>query len=199
MDELAFAAGLDPVSFRMKHLDDDRLIAVLKAAAKQFDFASRWQIKNPQIGVGIACGTEKGSYVATCAEVEIDQKQTTISVRSVCQTFECGKILNPQNLLSQVQGAIIMGIGPALREEIEFDNGQVTNGSFADYRVPRFADVPALEVQLIDRPDLPSAGAGETPIVCIAPAIANAVFHATGIRIRQMPIKFEVGLEGRPS
>ena len=82
-----------------------------------------------------------------------------------------------------------MGIGPALREEIKFENGMVTNGTFTDYLVPRFADLPELKIELLDRPDLAPAGAGETPIVAIAPAIANAVFHATGIRVRQMPIK----------
>jgi isoquinoline 1-oxidoreductase subunit beta len=189
MDELAHAAGVDPLTFRLKHLQDDRLIAVLKAAADKFDFASHWKNKNPAVGIGLACGTEKGSYVAACVETAIDEKQGTIAVRRVCQVFECGKILNPAGLLSQVQGAIVMGIGPALREEVKFENGSVTNGSFTDYRVPRFEDVPELDVQLLDRPDIPPAGAGETPIVAIAPAIANSVFHATGRRVRQMPIR----------
>jgi isoquinoline 1-oxidoreductase len=84
-----------------------------------------------------------------------------------------------------------MGLGPALREQIEFENGAITNASFADYPVTRMADLPALDIHLMDRPDLPPAGAGETPIVGIAPAVGNAVFHATGTRVRQMPIKLE--------
>jgi len=87
-----------------------------------------------------------------------------------------------------VQGAIIMGLGPALREDMRFENGEMLNASFRKYHVPRFQDVPELDIHLLNRPDLSSAGAGETPIVAIAPAIANAVFHATGVRVRRMPI-----------
>ena len=137
--------------------------------------------------MGLACGTEKGSYVAACVEVGISQG--SITVRRVCQVFECGAILNPDNLLSQVQGAIIMGLGPALREEMRFENGEMLNASFRKYQVPRFQDVPELDIHLLNRPDLASAGAGETPIMVIAPAIANAVFHATGVPVRTMPIE----------
>jgi isoquinoline 1-oxidoreductase len=87
-----------------------------------------------------------------------------------------------------VQGAIIMGLGPALREEMRFENGKMLNASFGKYQVPRFRDIPELDIHLLNRPDLASAGAGETPIIVIAPAIANAVFHATGVRVRTMPI-----------
>ena len=110
-------------------------------------------------------------------------------MRRVCQVFDCGPILNPANLLAQVQGAIIMGLGPALREEINFEKGEVLNASFRRYQVPRFADVPELDIHLLNNPDYEPAGAGETPIIAIAPAIANAVFHATGRRIRSMPIR----------
>jgi isoquinoline 1-oxidoreductase len=144
--------------------------------------------KSPNIGVGLACGTEKGSYVAACAEIEIDREQKQILVRRVTQSYECGAIVNPDNLLKQVEGALIMGLGPALREEMQFEKGQMLNASFRKYQVPRFDDVPELDIHLLDRPDLASAGAGETPIIAIAPAIANAVFHATGQRCRSMPI-----------
>ena len=191
MDELATAAGVDPLEFRLAHLDNSRLRAVLQTASDKFGWKERVKKKSPNIGVGLACGTEKGSYVAACAEIEIDPKQNQIRVRHVCQAFECGAIVNPDNLLKQVQGAIIMGIGPALREEVRFENGAIQTTSFRVYRVPRYEDVPEIDVQLLNRPDLPPAGAGETPIICIAPAIANAVFHATGKRIRTMPIKIE--------
>jgi len=187
MDELAVAAGRDPLGFRLAHLDNSRLRAVLEAAAKAFDWPARSKKKDPEIGVGLACGTEKGSYVAACVEVAI--RKGEIAVQRVCQAFECGAIVNPANLLSQVQGCIIMGMGPALREEMKFEKGAVLNASFETYLVPRFQDVPAIEALLLDRPDLPSAGAGETPIMAIAPAIANAICHATGERIRQMPIR----------
>jgi isoquinoline 1-oxidoreductase len=145
--------------------------------------------KNPNVGVGLACGTEKGSYVAACAEVVLDREEGKIIVRRVCEVFECGAVMNPDNLTAQVQGCILMGMGPALREGMRFANGQMLNPSFGSYEVPRFADVPELDIHLLDRPDLPSVGGGETPIIAIAPAIGNAVFHATGTRVREMPIR----------
>ncbi|MEI6392675.1 MAG: molybdopterin cofactor-binding domain-containing protein [Verrucomicrobiota bacterium] len=186
MDELAAAAGADPLDFRLAHLENPRLRAVLETATARFNWKERAARKTPQTGVGLACGTEKGSYVAACVEIGIDQGK--ISVRHVCEVFECGAILNPDNLLSQVQGAIIMGLGPALREEMRFENGEMLNASFRKYQVPRFDDVPEMDIHLLNRPDLASAGAGETPIIVIAPAIANAVFHATGVPVRTMPI-----------
>ena len=189
MDELAAAAGADPLEFRLAHLENSRLRAVLEKAAKEFNWTERAKKKDANIGVGLACGTEKGSFVAACAEIEIDRKQNKIKVRHVCQAFECGKILNPANLLSQVQGAIIMGLGAALREEMQFENGKILNATFKKYLVPRFDDVPELDIHLVDRPDLPSAGAGETPIIAIAPAVANAVFRATGASVRALPIR----------
>jgi CO/xanthine dehydrogenase Mo-binding subunit len=188
MDELAHTAGKDPLEFRLANLKDDRLIAVLKVATDKFGWTAE-RPKTPNRGIGLACGTEKGSYVAACADVSVDTTAKTITVHKVTQAFECGKIVNPVNLMSQVQGAIVMGLGGALREQIRFDKGVVTNATFADYEPPRFADLPELEIELLDRPDLPPAGAGETPIVAIAPAIANAVFAATGQRVREMPIR----------
>jgi len=193
MDELAAAAGADPLDFRLAHLDNARLRAVLEEAAKRFNWRERITQKLPDVGVGLACGTEKGSYVAGCVEIAIDRTQNQISVRRVCEVFECGAAVNPDNLLAQVQGCIIMGLGPALREEMRFADGTMRNAAFSTYPVPRFADVPELDIHLLNRPDLPSVGGGETPIIAIAPAIANAVFHATGRRIRSMPIRLQTG------
>ncbi len=189
MDELAEAAGCDPLEFRLLHLEAGRLRDVLVKATRQFDWSSRSKRKEPGRGVGLACGIDKGSFVAACVEVAVDPQSSKITVEHVCQAYECGKILNPANLLNQVKGAIIMGLGPALREEMVFKGGKMLNASFARYRVPRFADVPRLDIHLIDRPDLPSAGAGETPLIAVAPAIANAVHAATGRRARTMPIR----------
>jgi len=194
MDELAAAAGLDPLEFRLAHLENGRLRDVLEAAANRFNWRERAK-KKPGIGVGLACGTEKGSCVAACVEVAVDPAEHRISVRRVCQVFECGAIVNPDNLRSQVEGAIIMGLGPALREEMRFEDGQMRNAHFSKYKVPRFSDVPELDIHLLNRPDLPSAGGGETPIIAIAPAIANAVFHATGQRLRDMPLKLDGATE----
>jgi isoquinoline 1-oxidoreductase len=193
MDELAAAAGADPLAFRLAHLGNtaqqDRLRAVLETAAQRFGFQESLKKTIPNVGFGLACGTEKGSFVAACAEVEIDRSQRKIVVQRVTEVFECGAILNPDNLNNQVQGAIIMGLGPALREEMRFENGKMLNASFRGCQVPRFEDVPQLDIHLLNRPDLESVGAGETPIIAIAPAIANAVFNTTSIRLRSMPLR----------
>lgn len=188
MDELAAAAGADPLEFRLGHLENPRLRAVLEKAATEFHWQERTKTKAPDVGIGMACGTEKGSFVAACVEVELDRAQKRLKVRHVCEAFECGAIVNPANLHAQVEGAIIMGLGAALREEMQFEDGKILNASFGRYRVPRFEDMPELDIHLINRLDLASAGAGETPIIVIAPAIANAVFRATGRSVQAMPV-----------
>jgi isoquinoline 1-oxidoreductase len=171
MDAIARGLSMDPVEFRLLHLKDERLRAVLTAVADRV----RWS-KRPADGVhaiGIASGTEKGSYVATAAEVS--KAASGFNVDRIVIAFECGAIVNPDGLRNQVEGAVIQGLGGALFEAIEFSNGRLTNGTLQQYRVPRFKDVPAIETILLDRKDLPSAGAGETPLVCVAPAIGSGV------------------------
>jgi CO/xanthine dehydrogenase Mo-binding subunit len=189
MDELAAAAGADPLAFRLAHLENPRIRTVLETVAKHFDWSARRKRVTPELGVGLACGTEKNSVVAACVEVAIDRKRGEIKVREVCQAFECGPIQNPANLLSQVQGCIIMGLGGALSEEIQFEDGKILNASFAAYRVPRFKDVPRIDVHLVNNTEISSAGGGETPIIAVAPAIGNAIFAATGVRLRAMPMR----------
>ncbi|MGH9332370.1 MAG: molybdopterin cofactor-binding domain-containing protein, partial [Vicinamibacteria bacterium] len=192
MDELALAAGIDPLEFRRSHLKEPRLRDVLEKAAERFRYRERSQeLKsgNGTRGIGLACGTEKGSFVAACVAVKIDRSRGKIAVEEIVEAYECGAIQNPGNLRAQVEGGIIMGLGGALKEEIRFENGRVTNPRFSMYQVPRTRDLVPIDIVLVDRPDLPSVGAGETPIIAIAPAIANAVFYATGVRIRSMPIK----------
>jgi len=107
----------------------------------------------------------------------------------VVEAFECGAVVNPNELRNQIQGAIMMGIGGALFEAVRFENGRILNPRFSEYRVPRLTDMPQIKVVLVDRKDLPSAGAGETPIVGVAPAIANAIFAATGNRLHTLPLQ----------
>lgn len=191
MDELAAAAGKDPLEFRLAHLDNARLRAVLEAAAERFGWRKRAAESRPRRGVGLACGTEKNSVVAACAEVEIDSATGAARLVEIVQAYECGKILNPANLRQQVEGCILQGLGAVLRERLEFERGTVTNGSFARYRVPRFTDVPKIDLVLLDRPDMEPIGAGETPIIAVAPAMANAYHHATGQRARTLPLPAE--------
>lgn len=187
MDELAHSIGMEPLAFRLKNTTDPRLRAVMVAATERFGWgAARTRAGQ---GFGMAAGFEKGGYVACCAEVMVAPAAKEIRLERVVEAFECGAIVNPEHLKNQIAGAMVMGIGGALFEAIRFDNGRILNPRLSQYRVPRFGDIPAIETVLIDRRDLPSAGAGETPIVAIAPAIANAVFNATGRRIRSMPLK----------
>jgi isoquinoline 1-oxidoreductase len=184
MDELAHLVSMDPLEFRMKNLTDPRARGVLVAAAKTFGWGQ--QKGSATRGFGIALGVEKGSYVATCAELEIHDRD--VQVRRVAEAFECGAVVNPNGLRNQITGAIMMGLGGALFEAIHFDNGKILNPHLAEYRVPRFRDMPQIDVVVLDRKDIPPAGAGETPIMALAPSISNAIFAATGIRLRSLPM-----------
>jgi nicotinate dehydrogenase subunit B len=194
MDSLAHAAAMDPLEFRLKNLADPRMRAVLEAGAKAFGWP-RQKTEEGQ-GFGLAAGSEKGSYVATFAEVFVDRKKKNVTVKKLLEVFECGAIVNPDGLRNQVVGAVIQGLGGALFESIQFENGRISNAHFSSYRVPRFKDVPEIEAILLDRKDIPSAGAGETPIMAIAPAIGNAFHDATKVRLTKLPLHPELHLLG---
>ncbi len=139
-------------------------------------------------GFGLAAGFEKGSYMACCAEIALDPNSGEVKVVRVVEAFDCGPVINPVHLKNQIEGMIMMGIGGALYEAIEFEEGKILNPRLSRYQVPRFRDTPEMECVLIDHDDVYPAGGGETPIIGIAPAIANAIFNATGKRIRSMPL-----------
>jgi CO/xanthine dehydrogenase Mo-binding subunit len=185
MDEVAHLINMDPLEFRLKNLSDSRLRAVFEAAAERFGWGH--EKSSPARGFGMGGGVEKGGYIATCAEVEIG-KDRELHVRRVVAAFECGAVVNPEGLRNQVMGSTMQALGGALFESVRFADGRILNPHLAQYRVPRFSDMPQIEVVLLDRKDLPPAGAGETPIVGLAPAAANAIFAATGVRLRSMPL-----------
>lgn len=190
IDELAHQLGADPVAFRLSQLDDERLATVLRAATDRFDWDDQREQgtePGPHTGSGVAVGLEKGGRVATCAEVlvEVDGR---VRVTRVVTAYDCGAIVNRDTVVNQVEGATAMALGGALFEEVPWEDGHLGELSLARYRVPRFADVPPVDVVLIDRPDLPSVGAGETPMIAVAPAVANAIFSATGQRLRTLPL-----------
>jgi isoquinoline 1-oxidoreductase len=204
MDEMARLAGADPLAFRLRHLDDDRLATVLRRAADEIGWDRRDQRSGrpgPDIGpgpadgaglsgrggLGLACGWEKGSRVATAAEVGVDD-DGTLHVLRLVTVFDCGTVVDPANLANQVEGATVMGLGGALFEQVDFADGVIRNASLSQYRVPRLPDVSPVEVILVDRPDQPSAGGGETPLIAVAPALANAIRAATGTRLRSLPL-----------
>ena len=196
IDALAYAAGADPLSFRLRHLDDERLAAVLQAATGRLGWCPGWQPAGHPAwwdgrwvwrGTGLAIGLEKGGRVATCAEILADTAGQ-VQVRRIVTAYECGAVVNPDAVISQIEGGTVMALGGALFESVAFARGRVASTSLSGYRVPRFTDVPELDVVLLDRPDLPAAGAGETPLIAVAPAIANAIFAATGRRLRSLPL-----------
>jgi len=185
MDELASAIGMDPLEFRRRNLKNTRILAVLEAAAERFGWTANQRVAGR--GYGLACGAEKGGQIACCVEVSISLDRR-VRIERVVQAFECGAIVNPEHLKNQIEGAIVMAIGGALFEAIDFAGGRILNASMSKYRVPRFSDAPPIQVVLVGRRDLPSAGAGATPIIGLAPAVANAICNATGTRLRSMPL-----------
>ena len=197
MDALAHAAAMDPLAFRLKNLTNPRMRAVLQAAAERFGWSH--SKSTPTRGYGIACGTDKGGYVATCAEVEIDPSTKKVRIRRVVEAWESGAVINPNGIRNQIAGAIVQAIGGAFFEAILFSNGRILNPRFAQYRLPRFSDTPQIEVVLLDRKDLPSAGAGEIGIIGLAPAVGNAIFAATGTRLRNMPMAPRAAVPGEPA
>ena len=179
---------MDPLEFRLKNLKDPRLRAVLEAAAETVRLG-RKRSRTSGRGFGIAGGTEKGVCRRHLRRGRLDKETGKVSRRARrCTAFECGAVVNPDHLKNQIEGSIVQGLGGALFEAIDFANGKILNPRFSDYRVPRFSDAPPIEIVLVDRKDSPSAGAGETPIVGIAPAIGNAIFDATGVRLRSLPM-----------
>lgn len=179
IDELALLAGEDPLEFRLKNMKDARLKEVLTRGAEKFG----WK----KAKGGIACNLEKD--VRLSLFVEIDEK---IKLRRVVCVFDCGAILNPGNLRNQVEGAIVQGLGGALFERIEHDGTRIVNKRLSRYRVPRMSDIPQIDTILIDRRDVMPAGAGESPITTIAPALANAIAVVTGKRLRALPLLREL-------
>jgi nicotinate dehydrogenase subunit B len=183
--DLARLIKMDQLAFRMKNINDERLKSVLEAAAKAFG----WKQEKPAgHGYGIACGFEKGGYVAACADLTVDNVTKKVRILRIVQAFECGAIVNPLHLENQVLGSIVQGLGGALFEAVDFADGKILNASFSRYRVPRFRDMPKIEIITLDRKDIPSAGAGEAAIICVAPAIRNAILDATGIGISTLPL-----------
>ena len=189
IDELAQLAGADPVEFRLRNLSERRFRRVLETAATAFD----WQGPQPAAGrgAGIALGIDVGSYVA--AATEVSRQGTEVRVHRVAAALDCGLVVNPEGARNQMEGAIVMGIGGALYEAADFQGGRVLNSGFTRYRVPRITDMPEIDVTFCGDDDEPSTGAGEPGIVPTAPALSNAVFAATGVRHRELPIQRHLG------
>jgi isoquinoline 1-oxidoreductase len=185
MDEIAAAAGVDPGELRLRHLSHPRFRRVLETAMDRFG----WQPAKPPSGRGVALGIglDVGSYVALCLEADVQGSE--VRVKRVVSALDCGLVVNPEGAKNQMEGAIVMGMGTALYEAIDFENGRLLNSGFARYRVPRINNAPEIEVHLVGDNTTPSTGAGEPGIVPMAGALSSAVFDQTGRRIRELPLQ----------
>jgi len=186
MDELAAEANVDPIAFRLRHLKDERAIAVLKAVSAK----AQWKVGakgDGTHGYGVAFGRYKnsGAYAAVIAEVVMED---TVKVKKIFAAVDCGLIINPDGVLNQIEGGIIQAASWALKEQLQFDRTRITSLNWEDYPILTFKEVPQLEIELISRPHEFSLGVGECAPGPVAAAIANAVNSAMGVRVRNLPI-----------
>ena len=186
IDVMAAAAGVDPLTFRLRHLSDERMRRVIHAAAEKF--GRQFSPAPSKKGFGMACADYKGTYVTTMAEVEVDQKTGIVRVARVVCAQDTGEVINPEGVCLQIEGCITMGLGYALREEIRFEGGRILDENFDTYELPRFSWLPKIETVVIDNPTLPPHGCGEPAITPMGAVIANAVFDAVGVRLFELPM-----------
>ena len=188
MDELAEAAGADPVAFRLKHLKDERGRAVLQAAADKAGWKPGTK-SDGTAGRGVAFTRYETTktYVALVADVTVDRSSGEVRVERVTAAADAGQTINPDGLKNQIEGGIIQGTSWTLKEQIAFDRQRIVSRDWVGYPILTFAEVPAVDVVLIDRPESPPLGAGEASQGPISAAIANAIRHATGARLRDLP------------
>jgi nicotinate dehydrogenase subunit B len=200
MDELSARVKADPVAFRLKHLSDTRIVAVLKAAAQAAKWESRSSPKahasrtGTVTGRGIACVAYEGNngYAAVVAEVSVDFESGRVTPKSFIVALDCGPISNPDGLRNQIEGGILQGMSRALVEEVTWDDKRVTSTDWESYNSLYLdLELPAVEIILINRVDVPATGAGETAITIVPAAIGNAIFDATGTRLREVPFTAE--------
>jgi CO/xanthine dehydrogenase Mo-binding subunit len=194
MDELAAAAGVDAVEFRLRHLDDPRAIEVIRRAAEHAGWQSR---PSPQAsgnerivsgrGIAYAQYEAKDAYIATIAEVDVERESGLVRVKRIVVAHDCGLVVNPDGLANQIEGNIIQAMSRALKEQVTFDRTRITSVDWLSYPILTFTETPVIEVVIFNRPDQPPLGAGESSTVTAAPAIANAIFDATGHRVRAVP------------
>ena len=197
MDELAADAKADPAEFRLKHIKDPRAVAVIRAAMKRADWQTRAGVNAGAVDANADIAKGRGisyvrynnttTYVAAVAEVEVNRKSGEVRVTRVCVGHDCGQIINPDGLANQIEGGVIQTVSRTLMEQVEWDKTRVTSVDWATYPILRFPDVPRVEVDMINTPGDVSWGAGEPTASAIPAAIGNAIFDATGARLRSIP------------
>jgi len=193
VDIMASAAGIDPLEFRLKNLKDEKMIACWKSVAEKFGYVAG---KSPGgRGIGMACGTDAGTWVAMIAEVKVDKSTGRVKVVRVACTQDMGLCVNPQGALIQMEGCIAMGLGYTFTEELKFEGGNILDRNFDSYEIPRFSWMPKTECVILDRKDQAPQGGGEPAIIAVGAAVGNAIFDATGARLFRMPFTRERVLE----
>ena len=190
MDELAYLAGVDPVQFRLNQLDDPRATAVVQAAADKIGWQPHTSADGAGRGQGIAYARYENieTYVATAADVSVDPSTGHITLNHIVVAHDCGLIINPDGLRNQIEGNVIQSASRAILEQVTFDAQKLTSVDWRTYPILRFEDIPQIDVILINHADQPAWGAGEITTLTTPPAIANAIFHATGQRLRSVPL-----------
>jgi isoquinoline 1-oxidoreductase len=193
-DILAKAAGMDPLSFRMKNLTDKRMIHVLNAASDKFGHS--FNLGPSGLGYGIACTNYLNTYVATIAQLSVNKSTGEVKLERVVCAQDMGEIINPQGANLQIEGGITMGISAALSEEVKFSSGTIWTENFDSYQITRFADAPLIDIILVENPELAPQGCGEPAITTVGAALANAIFDAVGARVYTLPMTPERILAG---
>jgi len=186
IDIMAAATGVDPIELRLKHLEDPRMIRVLKAAAERFGWTPA--TSPSKRGLGVASGIDAGTYVAAIAEVAVDARTGNVEVKRVLCAQEMGIVINPQGATIQMEGCITMGLGYALSEEVHFRGGKILDTNFHRYEIPRFSRLPKIETVLVEANEIAPQGGGEPAIIVMGAVIANAIHDATGARLLRMPM-----------
>jgi CO/xanthine dehydrogenase Mo-binding subunit len=186
MDQLAAKAGVDPLAFRLRHLKEPRMLAVLQAAARTFGWTPK---PGPSgRGFGLACADHRDTLVAAMAEVAVDKKTGEVQVKRVVLAQDMGVVVNPEGARQQIEGCITMGLGYALMEEVRFQDGKVLDENFDTYKIPRFSQIPEIQTILLPNPAVPAQGGGEPAIVVMGAVLANAIHDAIGVQLLQMPM-----------
>lgn len=186
IDELAELAGQDPVTFRANMMKDQpRMKAVMDAVVEKAGWTPG--VGPTGQGIGIALSFDMASWVAEIAHVEVNEETGVITVKHVDAAIDCGLVINPLAVQMQAEGSVILGLSPTLREAITFENGRVTNGTFGQYKPIRMSESPTVDVVFVEDKTKPMGGVGEPFVAPITGAVANAVYDAVGIRLRDMP------------
>jgi CO/xanthine dehydrogenase Mo-binding subunit len=191
-DELAAAAGVDPVAFRLRGVTDPRAIAVIERATQMIGWKPR-PSPNPTLGTGRGFAyvryNQALNYIAIAMEVSVDPASGKINIRRVTCAHDCGLVVNPDAVRNQVEGCIMQTLSRTLHEEVKFDHSRVTSVDWVSYPLLTFPEAPLVEVALINHPELPILGAGEGATAPVAAALGNAIFDATGVRLRRAPFR----------